>query len=119
MDDDLESQNMEALPPRPEQQELFPLVKKQLELEGQRIDSANRRTEVADKAIQATDASDQRQFNYYMTVEENRSKASERTHCIVTKVINFGGCFPAIGSGGIGACVLWQCRSNRFSPRHH
>lgn len=50
--------------------------KQLIELERQRVDSNNRRTDVAVKAIAASDASDKRQYEYH--VEKLRQGADER-----------------------------------------
>ena len=50
--------------------------KQLIELERQRVDSNNRRTDVALKAIAASDASDKRQYDYH--VEKLRQGSDER-----------------------------------------
>ena len=80
------------------QEESDPTVPQQLqilvELEKQRIDSHNRRTDVARYAIEMNDASDKRQFEYRMARLATEESKSVRRHGLARNV--------AIG-GGLGA----------------
>ncbi len=81
------------------QQELLPgdLLQRVLEVERQRIDSTNRRTDVVLQAVKASDESDRRQFEFQM--EKLRSDERVRNERDgLAKAVVFGG-------GFFGACV--------------
>ena len=71
-------QNLAVLEPTTEPQSEFGrTVDKLCALEHQRIESVNRRTDVALKAIEATEAADKRQFEYHL--EKLRTSVQERS----------------------------------------
>ena len=61
------------------QGELWP-VSALLELEHKRVDSQDRRTVVARRAIEAGDAADQRQYDYYVEKLRRDDEARKRRH---------------------------------------
>ena len=76
-----------------EQPDLFPetLMGRYLEVERERIDSYNRRTDVARLAVEAGDASDKRQFEYYMERLRTDERRDERRHGLARRMIVGGG----------------------------
>ena len=60
-------------------------------LEHQRIDSTNRRTDVALKVIEASDSADKRQYDY--SVERLRSNTTERSdkRRVIVRMMRVGG----------------------------
>lgn len=73
--------------PPGEQYELFALI----EVEKQRIDSVNRRTDLARQAIEASDAADKRQFDYHMARLKTEEESSKRGHELARKIFYYGG----------------------------
>lgn len=82
------------------QADLFPsaLFQQALNVERQRIDSANRRTEVALQAVKASDESDRRQFEFQMEKLHTDDRASLRRDGLAKAVV--------IGVGIFGAAVV-------------
>jgi hypothetical protein len=68
------------------------------ELEKQRIDSYNRRTEVARYAIEMNDGADKRQFDYRMAELDAGRSSSERRHMLAKNV--------AFGVGAVSVVVV-------------
>lgn len=56
-----------------------------VDLERQRIESTNRRTEIALKAIEASDAADKRQYEYHVERLRQRSRARNERHRSIVK----------------------------------
>ncbi len=83
-----------------EQLELFPLVKQQIEIERQRIESNNRRTQVISEAIQLSNATDERQYNYHMAQLESRERISKSKHILASRILY------SIGTVFIGGLIL-------------
>jgi hypothetical protein len=67
--------------------DLPPALQTLIELEKQRIESANRRTDVVRFAIEANDASDKRQFEYRMAELDAGSSARQQRHSLAQKVV--------------------------------
>jgi len=63
---------------------LPPALQSMVELERQRIESFNKRTDVARYAIEANDAADRRQFEYQMAKLAADKEATERRECART-----------------------------------
>lgn len=78
-----------------DQGELFPL-ENFLEIEHQRIESFNRRTELGYKAIEAQDAADKRQFDYSVKKLDTHEHQLTRQHSLACRVFYFGGGFIAL-----------------------
>lgn len=76
-----------------EQPDLFPetLMERYLEVERERIDSYNRRTDVARLAIEAGDSSDKRQFDYHMERLRTDERRDERRHGLARNILIGGG----------------------------
>lgn len=72
--------------PVQEQLELFSLVQQQLDIERHRIESHDRRTEIAREAIQAGNTADERQYNYHMARLESAERADQRKHLLAKQV---------------------------------
>ena len=79
------------------QYEMFPL-REMLEVERERIDSQNRRTEVAKQAIEAQDAADKRQYDFHVRRLNSEDSQSIRQHGLARGVFWGGGGFFAIVS---------------------
>ena len=77
------------------QGELFPL-ERFLDIEEQRIESYNRRTELGHKAIEAQDAADQRQFEYHCKQLDAQDEQSKRQHGLARQVFWGGGGFCGV-----------------------
>lgn len=80
------------------QQELLPpadLLRRVLEIEQQRIDSTNRRTDVALQAVKASDESDRRQFEYQMEKLHSEERAGVRRDSLAKIVVSGAGVFSA------------------------
>jgi hypothetical protein len=77
---------------------LADLEKQRTDLEKQRIESYNRRTDVARYAIEMNDAADKRQFEYRMAELEAGRTSSIRRHALAQKV--------AVGSGLGGGLII-------------
>ena len=75
------------------QGELWP-ISELLQLERKRVDSQNRRTEVAHRAIEASDAADQRQYDYHVEKLRRDDEARRRRH-------------ETIGTGLGGFGIVW------------
>ncbi len=82
------------------QRDLFPgtLLQQALDVERQRIDSANRRTDVALQAVKASDESDRRQFEFQMEKLRSDDRASIRRDGLAKVVV--------CGLGVFGVCVI-------------
>jgi len=70
----------------PDQQELFPAAAF-LQIERQRIDSYNRRSEVASQAVAASNEANKRQFEYQMAKLAAEESASKRKDVLATIVV--------------------------------
>ena len=58
-------------------------IDKLVNLERQRIESINRRTELAGKAIEASDAADQRQYDYHVArMQQSGRERAERRRAV-------------------------------------
>ena len=68
------------------QQELFSMDEF-VELERKRIDSINKRTEVAQAYIDANDAADQRQFDYHIQKMNNDREERKETRNATVKIL--------------------------------
>jgi hypothetical protein len=105
-----------AEPARPSsegrQNDLFPgtLLQQALDVERQRIDSANRRTDVALQAVKASDESDRRQFEFQMEKLHSDDRASIRRDGLA-KVVVVG-----LGIFGVGVVVLFLVMAFFGSP---
>jgi hypothetical protein len=75
----------------PEQLELFDPIRAMLAIERERIDSMNRRTEIAREAIQLSDVADKRQFDYRMEDLRTRDESDQRRHALASRVLWGGG----------------------------
>ena len=73
--------------PVQEQLELFSLVQQQLDIERHRIESHDRRTELAREAIQASNTADERQYNYHMARLESEERAAQRKHLLAKQAL--------------------------------
>lgn len=82
--------------------EFPPALRSLIELERERIDSANRRTEVVRFAIESNDASDKRQFEFRMAELEAGRASSARRHTLAQKVV-----FSATGIGVVILALLF------------
>jgi len=80
------------------------LIREILDLERQRVASTNRRTEVALRAIEASDASDKRQYEFH--VEKMRQNSKDRKDLNRSIFRLLWGVFGAIGL--VGVFVLWM-----------
>jgi len=69
-----------------------------VDLEKQRIDSYNRRTDVARYAIEMNDAADKRQFEYRMAELDAGKTSSQRRHTLAKNI--------AIGAGFGGGAII-------------
>jgi hypothetical protein len=79
------------------QEELFPAAAF-LQIERQRIDSYNRRTEVASQAVAANNEADKRQFDFQMAKLSSEDAASKRKDSLAQVVV--------IGLGLFGIAVI-------------
>jgi len=70
------------------QQDLFPAdtLQQMLNIEQQRIESINRRTDVALQAVKASDESDRRQFEFQMAKLDRDAEADKRRHGLAKMV---------------------------------
>jgi hypothetical protein len=75
-----------------------------VDLEKKRIESFNRRTDVARYAIEMNDAADKRQFEYRMAELDAGRTASQRRHALA-RTISIG---IGLGGGAIIALLLWM-----------
>lgn len=57
------------------------------QLEKSRIESDNRRTDVAKAAVEASDAADQRQYEYYMARLEKEAEEKSKTRTSAVKLV--------------------------------
>jgi hypothetical protein len=62
-----------------------------LAVERERIDSTNRRTEIAREAIQLSDVADKRQFDYRMEDLRTRDESDRRRHALASRILGGGG----------------------------
>jgi hypothetical protein len=75
-----------------EQLELFdPIIREMMAVERERIDSVNRRTEIAREAIQMSDVADKRQFDYRMEDLRTRDESDRRRHALASRILWGGG----------------------------
>ena len=74
-----------------EQLELFPLLQAQLDIERQRVENYDRRTEMAREAIQASNAADERQYEVHMRRLKNEENSSQRRHELARRIVHWGG----------------------------
>jgi hypothetical protein len=83
----------DAAPSHPEQMELFPraLISQLAEIERLRIESADKRTQLGLEAIKATDAADQRQFNFHMERLKREDDDRCRRHALAKGIFSVGG----------------------------
>jgi hypothetical protein len=79
----------------PDQQELFPAAAF-LQIERQRIDSYNRRSEVASQAVAASNEANKRQFEYQMAKLAAEESASKRKDVLARIVVIGLGIFGVI-----------------------
>ena len=70
-----------------------------IDLERQRIESTNRRTEVIRYAIETNDAADKRQFDFQMAKLQNDADASRRRHRLARNAILGGGAVVVVVVG--------------------
>ena len=94
MTENLESRGLPALPES--DQELLTLFHEQFAIERQRIESQDRRTEVMREAIQASDAADERQYNYHMARLESEERAAQRKHLLAKQALAGAGIILAV-----------------------
>ncbi len=88
------SDQREPLPARiepPRQGELFQDLGQLIDLERQRIDSQNRRTDLMLTAIKAQDEADQRQHDFMTKELDARTAADIRRHGMTRGVLMYGG----------------------------
>jgi hypothetical protein len=78
---------------QPRQLDLFipPALQSLIDLERQRIESTNRRTEVTRFAIETNDAADKRQFDYQMAKLHSEDQATQRRHNLARNVAAYAG----------------------------
>ncbi len=95
--------NSPGLPPSvPEDQnaqgDLFPhqLLQQMITVERERIESVNRRTEVARFAIEKNDDADRRQYGYHMARLQSEDNDRMRRHKLGSKALVGGGIFCAV-----------------------
>jgi hypothetical protein len=84
-----------VLPPKKDgDQSVLPtetVLRELIEVERARIESTNKRTENARMLIEATDASDKRQYEYHMTKLTTEDAHNLRKHNLAKGVISVGG----------------------------
>ena len=68
-----------------------PALQSLIDLEKQRIESFNQRTDVVRFAIETNDAADKRQFEYQMAKLDAESDSSNRRHSLMRRVLYTGG----------------------------
>jgi len=78
---------------------LPPALQSLVELERQRIESFNRRTEVVRYAIETNDAADKRQYEYQMAKLAADTSAATRRHALMRTVTYTGGAISIITTG--------------------
>ena len=84
--------------PDERQEELLPgdLLRRVLDVERQRIDSTNRRTDVALQAVKASDESDRRQFEFQMEKLHSDERSGVRRDGLARTVVCGVGLFGAL-----------------------
>lgn len=87
------------------QQEVYPpdAVQGLLDVERQRIQSYDRRTEVARRAIDASDEADKRHFEFQLAKLDVDKRADERRHRLACWIIGVAG---TAGVGLVALCVF-------------
>ena len=106
-----EDRSVPAVQTPPERREAYPhdalsqeTLSQMLEIEKARIDSTNRRTEVAKQAIDASNESDKRQFDYQMAKLKSEDDAGQRRDNLAKWVVGCVGIFV----GAITLLFLWM-----------
>jgi hypothetical protein len=80
---------------------LPPALQSLVDLEKQRIESFNRRTDVVKYVIETNDASDKRQFDYQMAKLNAETTAATRRHSLLKTVMLAGGGISALIVGSL------------------
>jgi hypothetical protein len=83
-------------PSRQTELTLPPALQSLIDLERQRIDSNNRRTEVTRYAIETNDAADQRQFDFQMAKLRSEDHNNERRHSLAANISIYAGVASAV-----------------------
>ena len=96
--------SMEPVEPEHVQEELFPLVREQIEIEHRRIESNDRRTEIIRDAIKASTAAEELQYKYHMARLESDERVSQSRHLLAKKVIYVGGGVLIV----VAALLFWM-----------
>ena len=105
-EEDRPSEGLARLPEPEPKQPVLPLegFEKLLELERLRLEAANRRTKLGERALELADASDQRQFEYASQGMKNRFEERRESRRRSFQLL----CSVLVGVGLVGGFLLWM-----------
>lgn len=86
---------------------LPPALQSLVDLERQRIESFNKRTEVVRYAIETNDAADRRQYDYQMAKLNAETNAATRRHALLRWLTIGGGTVVTVFVGTLLVVSLW------------